>query len=149
MNAAKLVLLFALVIVDAPALQASNPIKLVRQPFSNGEAIKLNMQAQEQMQKGDLTSAARTIELAMQKDPTLWLTYFMRAKLFERERKSVNFPVLITRDEIGIHLRYLLGNQTELRCICLVALVMECHGLERQNRFARFVHRFNFSFEAA
>jgi tetratricopeptide (TPR) repeat protein len=87
MNAAKLVLLFALVIVDAPALQASNPIKLVRQPFSNGEAIKLNMQAQEQMQKGDLTSAARTIELAMQKDPTLWLTYFMRAKLFERERK--------------------------------------------------------------
>jgi hypothetical protein len=23
----------------------------------------------------------------MQKDPTLWLTYFMRAKLFTRERK--------------------------------------------------------------
>jgi tetratricopeptide (TPR) repeat protein len=43
MNCAKLALVFGLLIVDAAALQASNPIKLVRQPFSNGEAIKLNM----------------------------------------------------------------------------------------------------------
>jgi hypothetical protein len=57
--------------------QAVTPIKVVRQPFSNGEAIKLDFQAQEQMKKGDLTSAARTTELAMQKDPTLWLTYYM------------------------------------------------------------------------
>jgi tetratricopeptide (TPR) repeat protein len=87
MRRAKLILLFALVVVDAPVLRASNPIKLVRQPFSNGEAIKLDMQAQEQMQKGELSSAARTIDLAMQKDPTLWLTYFMRARLFAREHK--------------------------------------------------------------
>jgi hypothetical protein len=84
MKAANLSLLFALAIMDASVLQASNPIKLVRQPFSNGEAIKLNMQAQEQMQKGDLSSAARTIELAMQKDATLWLTYDTRTRILMR-----------------------------------------------------------------
>jgi tetratricopeptide (TPR) repeat protein len=45
------------------------------------------MQAQEQMMKGDLASAARTIELAMQKEPTLWLTYYTRARLFDRQGK--------------------------------------------------------------
>jgi Tfp pilus assembly protein PilF len=45
------------------------------------------MQAQDQMTKGDLASATRTVELAMQKDPTLWLTYYMRARLLMRERK--------------------------------------------------------------
>lgn len=59
----------------------------MRSRFVNSEVIKLNMQAQEEMQKGDLASAARTIELAMRKDPTLWLTCFMRARLFVRERK--------------------------------------------------------------
>jgi tetratricopeptide (TPR) repeat protein len=87
MRAAKRLLLLVLATVNASVLEASNPIKLTRQPFSNGEAIKLDMQAQEQMQKGDLAGAARTIELAMQKDPTLWLTYFMRARLLARERK--------------------------------------------------------------
>ena len=60
-----------LLVVDAWMMQASNPIRLVRQPLSNGEAIKLNFQAQDQMMKGDLAGAARTIQLAMQKDPTL------------------------------------------------------------------------------
>ena len=87
MKAANLVLLFALVIANAPLLQAANPIKLVRQPLSNGEAIKLNMDAQEQMMKGDLAGAAETIERAMQKDSRLWLTYFSRARLFELEGK--------------------------------------------------------------
>jgi tetratricopeptide (TPR) repeat protein len=87
MKAANFVLIFVLIGAHAPVLQASNPIKLVRQPLSNGEAIKLNMDAQEQMMKGDLASAARTIELAMQKDSTLWLTYFSRARLSELEGK--------------------------------------------------------------
>jgi tetratricopeptide (TPR) repeat protein len=39
------------------------------------------------MKKGDLVSAKRTIQMAMQEDPRLWLTYYMRARLFERERK--------------------------------------------------------------
>jgi|ERR1043166_65228 Tfp pilus assembly protein PilF len=87
MRTAKLILLFALVIVHTSVSQAANTIKLVRHRSANGEAIKLDMQAQEQMQKGDLAGAARTIELAMQKDPTLWLTYFMRARLLARQRR--------------------------------------------------------------
>ncbi len=86
-KSATLVLIFILLAVNAGVVQAVNPIRLVRQPLSNGEAIKLNEQAQEQMKKDDLTGAARTIQLAMQKDPTLWLTYFTRARLLVRERK--------------------------------------------------------------
>jgi tetratricopeptide (TPR) repeat protein len=87
MKRAKLALFFVLLIVEAPMLQASNPIKLVREPLSNGEAINLNLRAQEQMKKGDLAGAAGTIQLAMQKDPTLWLTYFTRARLLVRQGK--------------------------------------------------------------
>jgi tetratricopeptide (TPR) repeat protein len=87
MKAAKLVLIFALAIMGAPVVQASNPIKLVRQPFSNGEAIKLNMQAQEQMDKGDLAGAERSVALALRVDPTLWLTYDTRARILMREHK--------------------------------------------------------------
>jgi tetratricopeptide (TPR) repeat protein len=87
MKVSKLLVSLVALAAGASILQASNPIKLVRQPFSNGEAIKLNTQAQDQMTKGDLASATHTIELAMQKDPTLWLTYYMRARLLMRERK--------------------------------------------------------------
>jgi tetratricopeptide (TPR) repeat protein len=86
MRRAILVLFFALLHVKG-VVKAVNPIELVRQPFSNGEAIKLNEQAEEQMKKADLTGATRTIQLAMQKDPTLWLTYFTRARLLVREGK--------------------------------------------------------------
>ena len=71
MKRATLVGVFVLLIADTWVMQASNPIELVREPSSNGEAIKLNLQAQEQMMEGDLAGAARTIQLAMQKDPTL------------------------------------------------------------------------------
>ena len=87
MKRTTVVLVFALLHLEAGIIKAVNPIRLVRQPFSNGEAIKLNDQAEEQMKGGDLTGAARTIQLAMQKDPTLWLTYFTRARLFVREGK--------------------------------------------------------------
>ena len=54
MKTAKLVLFLMVVIAGTPSMQAVTPIKVVRQPFSNGEAIKLDFQAQEQMKKGDL-----------------------------------------------------------------------------------------------
>jgi tetratricopeptide (TPR) repeat protein len=87
MNITKHVLFLALVFGAVPTMQAEKTIELVRERFSNGEAIKLNLQAQEQMDKGDLTDAAQTLELAMRKDPTLWLTYYMRARLFAQEEK--------------------------------------------------------------
>jgi hypothetical protein len=53
MRTAKLIMLFAFVVVHASVSQASNTIKLVRDRFANGEAIKLDMEAQEQIQKGE------------------------------------------------------------------------------------------------
>jgi tetratricopeptide (TPR) repeat protein len=87
MRAPHRTLLLVAIVVEVTAIQAAQPIKLVRQPLSNGEAIKLNMTAQEQMMKGDLAGAAQTIQLAMQKDSTLWLTYFSRARLSGLEGK--------------------------------------------------------------
>jgi len=104
-KSATLVLIFILLAVNAGVVQAVNPIRLVRQPLSNGEAIKLNEQAQEQIKKDDLTGAARTIQLAMQKDPTLWLTYFTRARLAACEslilatHKSIGLPIILAHEQ--------------------------------------------------
>jgi tetratricopeptide (TPR) repeat protein len=84
---AKLVLVFWVMVVAVSVLHATTPIKLVRGPFVSKEVVQLNMQAQDQMMKDDLAGAAKTIRLAMQKDPTLWLTYFSRARLFFCEEK--------------------------------------------------------------
>lgn len=87
MKAAKLILLSTGIIAAATAVQAMKPVQVVRERFANGEAIKLDLQAQEQTKKGDLASAKRTVLLALQKDPTLWLTYYIRAGIHMREHK--------------------------------------------------------------
>ena len=51
----------------ATAMQAGIPFKLVRERFANGEAIKLDLQAQEQTRNGDLANAERTVALAYKK----------------------------------------------------------------------------------
>src|SRR4029077_14086778 len=61
----------------------------------------------------------------------------------------VDVAVLVAHHEVGIHSGYVLSDQAELRRVLGVALVMEGHRLERQNRFAGFVHRFNVVLEAA
>jgi len=64
------------------AMTADADIELARQRFANSKAINLDLEAQTQMITGDLQAAARTIDEALRVDPTLWLTYFMRARLF-------------------------------------------------------------------
>ena len=87
MKRAYLILISALIFVGSSATQGQKPIQLFAERSANPEALKLNRQAYDQMIRGDLTNAARTIELAMQKDPTLWVTYFSRARLFQVEGK--------------------------------------------------------------
>lgn len=87
MKAAKLILFSAGIIAGATAVQAMKPVQLVRERSANGEAIKLDLEAQEQTKKGDLASAERTVQLALQKDPTLWLTYYIRAGVYMRDHK--------------------------------------------------------------
>jgi hypothetical protein len=70
-------------------------------------------------------------------------------KLIEQHRvhrfitHGVDPAILITHDEIGIHLGYFLSNQAELRCICLIALVVESHWLKREHGFAGLIHWFD------
>jgi len=67
MKTVKLVLLLAGTFAGATAMQAGIPFKLVRERFANGEAIKLDLQAQEQTRNGDLANAERTVALAYKK----------------------------------------------------------------------------------
>jgi tetratricopeptide (TPR) repeat protein len=69
------------------AMTADADIELARQRFANSKAINLEIEAQTQMITGDLQAAARTIDEAFRVDPTLWLTYFMRARLFVLQHK--------------------------------------------------------------
>ena len=76
-------------------------------------------------------------------------------KLVEQHRvhlvvaHGVNLAVLVAHDEVGIYLSYFLGNQAKLRCVFLAVLVVECHGSERQDRFAGIVHRLDVTLESA
>ena len=81
MRPTKAVLLVSALIGGAMTADAGIPIELARQRFANSKAINLDLEAQTQMITGDLQAAARTIDEALRMDPTLWLTYFMRARL--------------------------------------------------------------------
>ena len=61
----------------------------------------------------------------------------------------VRLALVITRDERGADLLYLLGHEAELRDARRVKLVFiaEGHRFKRENRFARLVHRPNAVFE--
>ena len=73
-------------------------------------------------------------------------------KLVEQHRvygivsNGVDFAVLVAHHEVGIHSRYFFGDQTKLRCIHIVALVLERYWLKAQDRFAGAVYRFNLFF---
>src|SRR5262249_14458166 len=60
---------------------------------------------------------------------------------------SINFTVLFAHDQIRVHSGYFFGNQTKLRRLCGVALVVEGYWLKRQNCFARFIHGFDLVLE--
>ena len=62
---------------------------------------------------------------------------------------GVDLAISVAHHQIRVHVGYFLGNQTKLRRTTSVALVMERHRLERQERFAGFVHRFNLFLEPA
>ena len=58
---------------------------------------------------------------------------------------AVGLPLLVTSHQIGVHLLHLLGHEAELRDALGVKLVLvaESDRLEREDRFARFVHGFD------
>src|SRR5437868_11792742 len=83
----RLASIVTVLVAGAMPVEARKSIAVVRERFANHTAIDLDFEAQSQMQKGDLAAAERTLTLALQADPTLWLTYFMRANLCDRRHK--------------------------------------------------------------
>ena len=59
-------------------------------------------------------------------------------------------PSASRSDQIGIHLCYFLGHETKLRNTIGIKFlfVTKGHRLERQDRFAGFIHRFNLVLES-
>src|SRR6266508_5888277 len=62
---------------------------------------------------------------------------------------GVDLAVLFVHHQVGVHRSHFLSDQTKLRRVFGVALVVERHWLERQDRFADAVHRFNLLLEPA
>jgi tetratricopeptide (TPR) repeat protein len=87
MKFTKAAMLLVTVISASSTAVAGTPIRLARERFSNSKAIKLDLESQEQLNKGDVENAERSVNLALQEDPELWLTYFMRARIFMRQHK--------------------------------------------------------------
>ena len=87
MRSTKAMLFLVAAISGSMTAEATNPIRVVRERFANSKAIKLDLEAQEQLAKGDLENAQRTVDLALQADPDLWLTYFTRARIFVGQHK--------------------------------------------------------------
>ena len=76
-------------------------------------------------------------------------------KLIEQHRvhrfvaHRVDVAVLIAHHEVRIYFSYLFGDQTKLRCVCVVTLVVERDWLERQDSFTGVVHWLNLFLEPA
>src|SRR5579885_3234731 len=77
----------------------------------------------------------------------LLLRLFVRfEKLVEQHRvdrfvtHAVRLAFLVADDQVGIDLLHFLGNQLKLRHSVRIALVVERHRPQRQNRFTAFAH---------
>src|SRR4030095_13685776 len=62
---------------------------------------------------------------------------------------SGDLAILVPHYEIRIHLGNILCDQSKLRRICDVVLIVEGDWPQLQDSFARFVHRFNLLFKPA
>ena len=61
----------------------------------------------------------------------------------------VDLAVIAAHYQVWVYFGYFLGDHTKLRCAPIVALVVKCHRLEREDGFAGFGRRFNLFFETA
>ena len=61
MGLTKAVVLLVAVISGSMTADAATPIRVVRERFANSKAIKLDLEAQDQLQKGDVENAQRSV----------------------------------------------------------------------------------------
>jgi len=65
----------------------SRPIEVEVGRGRNWNAVKLVDQGQEQLFKGDLSGAHKSVDAAIQADPTYWPAYYIRAQVLIGERR--------------------------------------------------------------
>jgi tetratricopeptide (TPR) repeat protein len=79
--------LLTIVFLAAAVLRADMPIKIRASKSGNWSAIKLDNKAEEDLKKGDYTSAKQNVEAALRNDPTLWPALYTRARVWIHEGK--------------------------------------------------------------
>jgi len=74
-------LVLVLIVISTGAVRA-RPIEVEVGRGRNWNAVKLVDQAQEQFLKGDLAGARRSVDSAIQADPSYWPALYIRAQIF-------------------------------------------------------------------
>jgi Tfp pilus assembly protein PilF len=74
------------ILLSATAVRASVPI-IVATPGHMRAAMKLVIDAQHQLQKGDVAGAKRNVDAVLQRDPTFWPALYVRAQIYSHEGK--------------------------------------------------------------
>jgi tetratricopeptide (TPR) repeat protein len=86
MKISKVFAFSAAILISAPVTEASVPI-IVATPGHMRAAMKLVTDAQDLLQKGDLTGAKRNVDTVIQRDPTFWPALYVRADIYSHQGK--------------------------------------------------------------
>jgi Tfp pilus assembly protein PilF len=86
MKISKVFALSAAFLISATVMHASMPI-IVATPGRMRAATKLVTDAQDLLQKGDVTGAKRNVDAVLESDPTFWPALHVRAQIYSREGK--------------------------------------------------------------
>src|SRR2546430_2302064 len=76
-----------LIFLLAIEVAVARPIEIEVGRGRNGDVVKLVDQAQEQLFKDDLAGARRSVDAAIQADPTYWPALYIRAEVLIQQRQ--------------------------------------------------------------
>jgi tetratricopeptide (TPR) repeat protein len=78
---------FLALMAGALPARATEPIVVEYARGRNKVAIQLWQNAEEQLKKGEVAAAHRSVDVAIQSDPTLYPALYTRAKIYSKEKK--------------------------------------------------------------
>jgi Tfp pilus assembly protein PilF len=86
MKISKVFALSVAILSAATVVRGSVPI-IVATPQRMQAAMKLVTDAQDLLQKGDVAAAKRNVDTVIQRDPTFWPAFYVRAQIYSRQGK--------------------------------------------------------------
>jgi Tfp pilus assembly protein PilF len=86
MKALNVVVIPIAIVTSATVVRASVPI-VVATPQRMQAAMKMVTDAQDLLQKGDVAGAKRNVDAVIQRDPTFWPAFYVRAQIYSHEGK--------------------------------------------------------------